>query len=84
MDTIALIASYSALLIATFYYKQIELSGILVGLFGLVMVGEYFSLKRTRKTISKRFVREMPKIKWTITTLIGFAVASLIWHLQVF
>ena len=60
MDTTALILSYIALEIGLYQYGQYDLFGVLISLFGLILTGEYFAIKRTGKTISKNFSNTMP------------------------
>ena len=81
MDTIALITAYLALVLASFKEGQIEFGGVLVGLFGLVLVGEYFSIKRTGKTISKNY--NISKAKWGLSALLALVAISLIVHLTI-
>jgi len=82
MNTIALIVSYLVLTIATFLSGQTELGGVLISGLGVVITGEYYSIKKTDKTISKNFSKLMPRVKIILSTLFGLFSASLIWHLM--
>lgn len=81
MDTIALITSYLLMTIVAFIGGQTELGAVFIMTFGVVMFGEYASLKKNGKTISKKYSKSMPKIKVSLATLMGLTTASLIWHL---
>ena len=80
MDTIALIISYIALLTGTVYFGLWQLCGILVVMLGVVLLGEYISIRKTGKTISKNFCNMMPRVKRIIVVLMWVFIAALSWH----
>ena len=80
-STIALITSFFALTVAS---KDIpELTGTLLGILACVLTGEYFSVKNTGKTISKRFGEKADKAKYTMSAIFALWAISLLVHLNI-
>jgi hypothetical protein len=82
-STIALIAAYLALEVSLYSSGQYELFGVLVSILGCVLTGEYFSVKNTGKTISKRFGENADKAKYTMSAVFVLWAISLLVHLNI-
>jgi hypothetical protein len=80
-DTIALVVSYLILLGATSYYDFPILRNVLIGIFVLVIGGEFASIKLSGETISKNFGEHATKIKVIIIALMWLFMGCLSWHL---
>lgn len=79
MSTIFLIISYLYLMWTTYSAGFVDVTGILAGLLGLVLVAEYFSVKKTTLTISERIHFSDNKKKPMLA--FGLLVIALILHL---
>ena len=82
-STIALIASFGALIVSSFNNALFEQGATLIGMAGMVLVGEYFSVKNTGKTISKRFGEKADKAKYTMSAIFALWAVSLLVHLNI-
>ena len=79
MDTILLIITYIVAMVVTWVAGYEDLTGLLTGVLGVVIVAEYFSLKKTGLTISKRF--SLHKSKKIFATILALLSGILLWHL---
>lgn len=82
-STIALIVSFVALILSSFNNGLMEQGATLIGMAGFVLLGEYFSIKNTGKTISKRFGEKSNHIKYSMSTLFVLWAVSLLVHLNI-
>ena len=82
-STIALITSFVALIVSSFSNGLIEQAGTLIGMAGFVLLGEYFSIKNTKKTISKRFGDQAGKAKYGMSMVFVLWAVSLLVHLNI-
>ena len=82
-STIALIVSFVALILLSFSNGLTEQAGTLIGMAGFVLLGEYFSIKNTGKTISKRFGEKSDKAKYSMSALFVLWAVSLLVHLNI-
>jgi uncharacterized membrane protein YidH (DUF202 family) len=82
-STIALIASFGALIVSSFNNELFEQGATLIGMAGMVLVGEYFSVKNTGKTISKRFGEKSDNVKYTMSAIFVLWAVSLLVHLNI-
>ena len=74
--TTSLVISVLGLLGMTAYYAVWYMFGTLLSILGVVLVGEYISLKQTGKTLSKRFEMTASKqviivLMWIMALLLG-------------
>ena len=74
--TTSLVISVLGLLGMTAYYAVWYMFGTLLSILGVVLVGEYISLRQTGKTLSKRFEMTASKqimivLMWIIALLLG-------------
>jgi len=82
-STIALIASFVAVIVSSFNNELFEQGATLIGMAGFVLLGEYFSIKNTGKTISKRFGEKSDNIKYSMSGLFILWAISLLVHLNI-
>jgi hypothetical protein len=82
-STLALIVSFVALILSSFSNGLFEQGATLVGMAGMVLLGEYFSIKNTGKTISKRFGEKSDNIKYSMSGLFILWAISLLTHLNI-
>lgn len=74
--TIALVISTLGLLGLTAFYAVWYMFGTFLAILGVVILGEYISIKQTGKTLSKRFSLEKGKkimivVMWIVALLLG-------------
>jgi hypothetical protein len=82
-STIALIVSFLAVIVSSFNNELFEQGATLIGMAGMVLIGEYFSVKNTGKTISKRFGEKADKAKYSMSALFVLWAVSLLVHLNI-
>ena len=82
-STVALIASFTVLIVSSIKENILELAGALFGAFLCVLLGEYFSIKNTGKTISKRFGEKSDNIKYCLSAFFVLWAVSLLIHLNI-
>ena len=82
-STIALIVSFIAVIVSSFNNELFEQGATLIGMAGMVLVGEYFSVKNTGKTISKRFGEKSDKAKYSMSAIFVLWAVSLLVHLNI-
>ena len=82
-STIALVVSFFAVILSAFSNGIPELGGGLIGMLGFVLLAEYFSIKHTDKTISKRFGDKSDKVKYGMSSLFVLWAISLLVHLNI-
>ena len=82
-STIALIVSFIAVIVSSFNNELFEQGATLIGMAGFVLLGEYFSVKNTGKTISKRFGEKSDKAKYSMSAVFVLWAVSLLVHLNI-
>ena len=82
-STIALIASFAVVVVSSLKAGIPELAGALFGAFLCVLLGEYYSIKNTGMTISKRFGENADKAKYSMSALFVLWAISLLVHLNI-
>lgn len=82
-STVALVASFTVLIVSSLKESIPELAGALFGAFLCVLLGEYFSIKNTGQTISKRFGEKSDKVKYSMSAFFVLWAVSLLVHLNI-
>ena len=82
-STLALISSFAVLIVSSFNNGLFEQGATLIGMAAMVLLGEYFSIKNTGMTISKRFGDKSDKAKYSMSALFVLWAISLLTHLNI-